>query len=204
MLRGVFKQIEQHLFNQHGIHRNKHDVAGQLNMYGIVRIARPELHDHSIDQFIRYDRRLAQLDVSAVDARDRKQVLHHAGQPLGILLDADKDTAAFVLAEHFVFQQCGGGGIDGGQRRAQVMRHGAQQIGAHTLAFGFDLFRFALPELHGQRACQHSDDNQQRGGDQILRQREVKRKVRKGKSVIDCKHGKKRRYDTVNIAVGQQ
>ena len=84
------------------------------------------------------------------------------------------------------------------------MRHGAQQIGAHTLAFGFDLFRFALPELHGQCACQHSNNDQQRSGDQILRQREVKRKVRKGKSVIDRKHGKKRGCDAVNVAVGQQ
>ena len=143
VLHGVFKKIDQNLFNQNGVHGDEHHFLRYHNVNFLRRIALFEFQYDGIDKFFKYGRRFDDSDSAVVDSGNGEQIFHHAYQPFRILLDPLNNPAFTAFGKRCtVFEQCRAGSIDRSQRRPQIMRHCPQQICSHTFLIALCLDRF--------------------------------------------------------------
>ncbi len=150
----VFQQIADRLFDQHGVHRQNQHLRGHLNGKRNAGIAFGEFgagrFEHLLGRFWRFVQAHA---LSVGNARNGKQVFYQPDQPFAVLTDPKQQFPALFGAERFLrIQQRAAGTVDGGQRRAQIMGYGAQQIGAHFFFFNLCAQRALTLDPRGERA----------------------------------------------------
>ena len=81
-------------------------------------------------------RRQFQLHCTVFNPGDGEQVFHKVNEPKGIVVDRGIELFAFFRPQAFsVCHQNPGVAGNGGQRRAQIVGDGAQEIGAQLLVF---------------------------------------------------------------------
>ena len=205
MLHRILHQIDQHLFHKHTIHGDQDQRLRQLQLHPLLRIALVELLKGRIHQFVRSRQHRCDLHISAVDAGDGKQILHHADQPLGVLLNAQKHGFLLAVGEPAaVFPEHGGGAVDGGQGCPQIMGNGPEQIGPHFFPLALGLHGLLMLDLRGQGTGHHRDHSHDRSGISIGRDHKIQFKVRKGKRVIHQQQTGHRGSNAPAIAVGEQ
>ena len=73
-------------------------ASGDFQLHRDLRVALAELDQHRIQQFVQHSGGLLHRHLLAVDAGDGKQILHHAGQPLGITAGFAKQLMVFSLS----------------------------------------------------------------------------------------------------------
>ena len=153
MQSGIFQQVHQHLLDQHGIHGDHDKGIRRFQLHRDLRVALAELDQHRIQQFVQHSGGLLHRHLLAVDAGDGKQILHHAGQPLGIAAGFAKQfNGLFLIQRVIIFDHSGAGTVDGGERGAQIVRNRAQKICTHLLLLAFHTQLFLFFDAGGEGA----------------------------------------------------
>ena len=109
--------------------------------------------DHLVHQLGRH----VELHPAFLQPGDGQQILHQTDQPLGVVEDVCEDAAPCGLVQQLVIaEQIAGIAGNGGQRGAQVVRDGTQQVGAELFVLGQDCGQLLLfgvaAVVDGQRA----------------------------------------------------
>ena len=113
-------------------------------------------------------------------------------------------VALDVVAEGVVILQHGVGRADNRrQRRAQVVRDGAQQVCLHPLLFGLRLDAPLPLDLLGQHADDQRHGQHRQKRERIAGDREIDLKIRIGEREVDADDGDDRGNEAVKIAVRQ-
>ena len=94
-------------------------------------------------------------------------------------------------------------GGDGGQRRAQIVGHGAQKVGAHLFQTGAVVALLLPLELRGHGADEQRRGQQHQKGQRIAGEAEVEGHQRHRKGEIDGEHAQHRRGHAVKIPARQ-
>ena len=123
-------------------------------------------------------------------------------QPLRVLVDL-LDHAAPLVRERLVFLHGRAQAHDGRQRRADIVRHAAQKIGAHAVPFRL-VAQLLLPlDLRRERAHEHAHDQHDRERQRIAIDRHVEFVKRVSKQIVHAHHTDGRRQDPGPIPGGK-
>ena len=199
---GIFQNVQNHLLDEDGVHGNYHDFIGDLKLDLPAGKALSEIYTDGIDQLLQHRGRGENLYLPRVNTGDGEEVFHHPHQPFRILLDALDHLDVLLLRQRIAaFKQGGGRAVYGGQRRAQIVGYGPEQIGPHPFLFALGLYCLVPLQLGGKRTCQHGHDDHHRRGDKIHRQGIAQRKIGEGESVIHRCRSCHRRRDAVYISL---
>ena len=184
----VFHQIAQHLLDQHRVHRHHQQLIRYAHAHGHRVILAEFVHRLGGD-LLRSLRRLFELHGAVVDARDGQDVFHQANQPLRVIAHLPDQLLLVLIAERvIVLQHDGGGADDRRQRRAQIVRHAAQQVGLHLLPLGLGLNAALALDLLGQHAHNQRHREHRHRRQRIAGQRKIELEIWIGKCVIDAEH----------------
>ena len=196
----VFQKVGQHLLDQDGVHGDKQEIVRRGNAdRNIGKPLAEFLHDLAED-FLHDLRLFGDLGARVPDAGDGEQVLHHADQPLRLVASILQKLALLGNRQVGRFQKGGGDADDRCQRRADIVRNRAQQIGAHFLFFAFRSNPLLLLELGGHRTgdernAQHGQERQRIAG-----QRKVERPIWISKNIVDADDAEQCGQNAENIA----
>ena len=176
---GIFQQVHQHLLDEHGIHGDHDKGIRRFQLHRDLRVALAELDQHRIQQFVQHSGGLLHRHLLAVDAGDGKQILHHAGQPLGIAAGFAKQfNGLFLIQRVIIFDHSGAGTVDGGERGAQIVRNRAQKVCTHLLLLAFHTQLFLLFDAGGEGAGHDGHHQHHKAGEQVFRQGKVEGEIR--------------------------
>ncbi|MPM79244.1 hypothetical protein SDC9_126277 [bioreactor metagenome] len=164
-LSGIFQEVDQHLCNQRAVHGNLQVFLWNGNLYISRWKPLANSSDGVRNHFLCRLRQFLQVRCVFVKARHRKQIFHHADEPLGFLLNIG-DQLLFCLRTQslFVFQNCRACTGNSSQRRTDIVRDCPQQIPAHLFPLGFHQNRALLVRetLAFQRHCDLGGDHAQK------------------------------------------
>ena len=134
---GVVKKVEQHLLYQHGVHLGEDDAVRHGDGHRDVGIALFEVNDGLADDLLKhFVLKLERARLPVGHARDGEKIFDHAAQPLRVLLRVGEKLAPLRVGKRaLIVQHDADIAADGGERRAQVMRNGAEEIGARLFPF---------------------------------------------------------------------
>ena len=194
---GIFQQIDQHLLNENGIHGDDEQLIGYGHVDGGFRKPFFQTHDGGGYDLLHGLICFANRGRPVMDAGHRQQVFHHVEQPVGVLVNVGDDGDLLFFREQGAVLQIGGAGADdAGQRCAQVVGDGTQQIGAHLLLLRL---REQLVLL-GDRPClflhigrhgagEEGDAEHAQKGDRITGQRKVQFEIGISEQIIHADDG---------------
>ena len=129
MINGIFQHIEHYLLNEHSIHVRKQNVVAQIHVHFDIGKVLLKL-DGRFGQHVLHDFGFrVQRGCFALNAGDGQLIFNHAQKPLGIGVDIGQQLA-LLFRRQSVIEDSACRAHDRGQRRAQIMRYGAQQVGA--------------------------------------------------------------------------
>ena len=114
---------------------------------------------------------------------------------------ADQVALDVVTEGVVVFQHGVGRADDRRQRRAQVVRHGAQQVRLHPLLFSLRLDAPLPLDLLGQHADDQRHGQHRQKRERIAGDREIDLKIRIGEREIDADDGDDRGDEAVKVSV---
>ena len=124
----ILDQIDQHLRDLDVIEAQQRQIGfdgdGQRVTPGARRQARPHVDDELVDVvpvLLRPQR--APLDPGEIE-----QIAHHEREPIGLFVDRFQEVLTRLrIPLDRVVEERGGGGLDGGQWRAQIVRDGGEK-----------------------------------------------------------------------------
>ena len=110
-----------------------------------------------LDDIVHELERSRQMHTAALELGDGKQVLDGGVEPLRVRANGQEHAAARLVVElggtgRALIEQHVGIARNAGKRRTQIVRNGAQQVGAQLLVFGEH--RRLLAGLHGASAIE--------------------------------------------------
>ena len=131
--RRVGEQVVQHLRDASAVGHYRRQVARQVDQHGVPgaagqeRVARP-VHQRGHLRGLRRDREHARLDAPRI-----KQVADQAAHVPGLLVDDPVELVTLGRVEiGLLLQQGEGRAPDRGERRAQLVAHKTQELGAQA------------------------------------------------------------------------
>ena len=190
---GVFQQVHHDLTNECCVHRHHQHLVRHLNGNLDIGETLGEFADRNGNDFFRCLAFLFDLGLAAAHARDGKKVLHHTDKPLGVLVHIFKKAALLLGGEGIlVVKDRRRIADDAGERRADIVRHGAQEIGAHGFLFRFEAQLFLLFDLRVHRADHDGNGQHGKEGERVAGDRKVKRPIGVGKDEVDEENGRYR------------
>ena len=198
----VVEKVEQHLFDQHGIHRDHEDLIEPVREHR-KRAVRPAVLCHGaahdlFEDFILFSDAAAVLQ----DARYRQEVFRHPDQPLGVPPDAARERF-LLLGRQVLLHEDRGRAEDRRKRRAQIVRDGAQKVRLDLLPLRFEPQLLLLLDLGGQRTDQKRHPEHDSHGQRIAGVGHVQRPEGDRKDVIDAERPDQGGQDPPKIAVGE-
>ena len=108
----------------------RHCAAFELRLHAL---------EHGADDFLQRIEVAAQLHAARFEARHVEQIADQAAKALGFVRDAfEQFLLGFEWQAVALRAERGGGAGDGGERSAEIVRHGAQQRTAHLLGLHID------------------------------------------------------------------
>ena len=158
---GIVQQVDHNLHQQPGVRLYKQQFIrlASLQVIGFQLPAQVcnSLTDHIIHQLGCH----LQIQLSFLHPAGGKQVLHHTGQPLGVLVDVVIQLPAGLRVQRIpAGHQAVRVSHNRGQRRTQVMGYRAQQISPQALVFrqhhGFFFFPGIPGIFHSQRTLAYN------------------------------------------------
>ena len=131
MFDGVVQQVDQHLHHEPCVHAGHEQAFGHFRAQIVVRCtAAGDLHGFGNNIFKQF-RFKAKGKILLLKTGEGQQVFHHAHKVAGFFLNGgSKGRIAFRRAGAALPGKDGGIAADAGERRAQIVRDGAQYIGA--------------------------------------------------------------------------
>ena len=126
---GIVDEIDQNLHDQSCIHIHQKNAAGFTNRDRMLR--RPPVHmpERFLNDVAHEFRGKVEIHLPVFDPGDGEQVFDKIDQPLGIVVDIGEDLLPRFIIELLIMgQQVAGIAGNGGQRRTDVMRDGAQEV----------------------------------------------------------------------------
>ena len=116
--------------------------------------ARAEAAERGGEHLLEPDRRRADLERARLEAAHVEQVADERVQPVGLLVDRAQEVVARLGRPlDVLLEQARDGGLDAGERRAQVVRHGGEERGPQLVGGGERhgglRIGLELPELEG-------------------------------------------------------
>ena len=146
VLHGVVHDVDDHLYDQPRIHVREQEVLAAAHADLMLHAPAVDVAQRLGDDLIHQLHGGVQVHAALLDARDRQQVFHQIDQPHGIVVDVRVELLLGGLVEVICAgQQVACVSRDGGQRRAQVVGDGAQQVGPQLLVLGQDGRGLLLP-----------------------------------------------------------
>ena len=140
----IRQQVGDHLFEAHAVAAHQRAGEPQLAAMMIERVGAPDLLDAPLDQGGEIERRLLQDQLAGRDPRDVEQIVHDAGELLGLAPDhaarLGRDGVGHV---HAIEQRRGA--RDGGERVAQLVRDHRDELVLATLGLPDRLLRALAP-----------------------------------------------------------
>ena len=131
---GVGEEIVQHLLDAPPVGHHPRQAPRQVDQHGVPpaarqeRVARP-VHQHGHLRWLGRHRQRARVDAPRV-----QQVADEAAHAIGLVVDDPVELVPLGRVElRRGLQQRGGRTLDRGQRRAQLVAHHAQELGAQAL-----------------------------------------------------------------------
>ena len=204
MHQGVIHQVQQHLFNEHGVHGQQQRFLryGDGDVDFLVALA--EVHHRFAEHFLQNLPFFLNLPhFPAADAGDGEEVFHHAVKPVRVLLGVQQQFVFLLLAQRAAVLQHGGdGAADGGEGCAQVMGDGPQQVGPHLLPLRLGPQLLLRLDPCGQGADGKAHRQHGHEGEGIAVDGEIQLQIGVGKSIVHPQHTEQRRQQAVEIALG--
>ena len=197
----VFQQVQQHLFDQGGLHGDQKDVLGLMDLDGDTASGLAEFGDGAAHDLLHHLFRQLELDPVRTELGDGEDVLRHAHQPLGILVDLQEQVPAGGLVQVLGLQQRGGGAQNGGEGGTDVVGDGPEQIGAHTLALDLVHQPLLVLDLCGKGADDDRDQQHNGEGEGIAGQGHIKDPEGIGEHIVDTYHADHRGGDAADVPV---
>ena len=199
---GVLHQVHQYLLHQQGIHGHHHQLIRQMDTDIHLRVVLVGLGHGGLDDLLRRLRLFLDLSLLRAYACDGQQILYNADEPLGVLVGGSQQLLALLLRQSAVLlQQNVGGAHDTGQRRADVVRHGAQQVGIHLFAVGLPAHLLGLLGPAGNGSGQDGDGHHHQERQRKARQRKADMPEGVGKDDVHAEHPHHCHDDAQQIAV---
>ena len=131
---GVIDQIHQHLNDQPGIHSGQNRRISAIHRNGMLLAPAVDMPQGFRDYVLHDLIGQMKLHASLRDLCDGQQVFHKSVEPLRIVINVGEYLPSGCGIQRFIaVQQRVGVSGNRGQRRAQVVGDGAQQIGAKLL-----------------------------------------------------------------------
>ena len=163
ILDGVVHDIDNDLYDQAGVHIGHQHIV--LKFYANLVFRSPAIHmgKRFMENVANHLCVPPQRQGPVFDSGDGKQILRQIDQPHGIVIDG---TVHFLFSifiqRNAFFHQHTGVAADGGQRCAQIVGNGPQQVGPQLFTLGFHLggllFSAQFAALQNQAAfVQHGD-----------------------------------------------
>ena len=142
---GVVHQIDDDLHDQTRVHVGHEQLVFQLDAQSALRNAPVHMLQSLLNHVAHQFRLHGQLHRAVVDARDGQKVLHQRDQPACVVVNVAIHMLLLLRAQCApVVQQHVGISGNAGQRRAQIMGNGAQQIRPQRLLLHAHLHASAL------------------------------------------------------------
>ena len=129
---GVVQQVDEHLHDELRVHRHHQQLLRQLGVDFPVRRAPLHLRQRAADDLLHGLRLLLDLQPAILKAGQAEDVLHERVQPVRVAPDVLREPAARVVLRGQIPDHLAGA-HDAGERRAQVVGDGAQQVAAGAL-----------------------------------------------------------------------
>ena len=195
MLGDVLQQVEQHLLDERGVHRHEQDLLRLRDRDGDIGLAIfAKAPDRTADDLLDDLVRFLDHDAFIAKARNGQDVLRQVQQPLRVLVDL-LDHAVPLVRERLVFLHGRAQAHDGRQRRADIVRHAAQEIGAHAVPFRL-VAQLLLPlDLRRERAHENAHDQHDRKCQRVAVDRHVEFVKRVSKQIVHAHHTDGRRQN---------
>ena len=133
-LDGVVDEVGEHLAQLLPVGRREPAARPEMEHEAAVPFTRPLAHRHHLPQRPgrRPSARASTSSVAGVEPGDVEQVVDDASEPLGLGRDVARGSRAAPSSGevHVLAQQRLGEAVDRGQRRAQLVRDGRDEVGA--------------------------------------------------------------------------
>ena len=197
----VFHQVVQHLLDQQSVHRDLEPLVGHLRLDGDLGEVGLKFFDAGPHDLLHRLGGLLQVKGGVAHLGDGEKVLNHSHHPLRLVPNIFQQLPLLLGAQVLLLHQGGGGARNGGQRRAQVVPHRAQQIGAQPLPFGLNVKALLLLDVGGHHAGHDGDAEQGHKGEGISHALQIKGVVGGYKGVIDDHRGKDTGQQAAQIPV---
>ena len=134
--RGVGEQVVQHLRDAPPVGHHVGQAGRQVRDHGLAAAGAGEGVAGALDQACHGRRLGSHRQRARLDAAGVQQVADEAAHVIRLLVDDAGKLAHLRGLEVGAFaQQRGGGTLDGGERRAQLVAYQAQELGAHAFHF---------------------------------------------------------------------
>ena len=200
---GVLHQIGQDLHDEDGVHGDQEQLVRHVDLHGHGGKPFSEFADRLVQDFLRSLRLLGDFGRFVADPGDGEQIFHHADEPLGVIPHIHQKGLLFGRGEGGIFQNGGGGTHDRGQRGANVVGDGAEQIRPHLHLFVFHPEAVLLLGLGGQGAGDQRDHQKGEHCQRIAGNGEVKRHIGICKHIVDADDTQHRRNQPEEISAGE-
>ena len=186
---GVFQQIHNDLTDERRVHRHHQHLVRYLDRNLDRGEALGELADRDADDLLGRLAVLLDLCLSAAHARNGQEIFDHADEPLRVLVHILQKAALLLGRKRIlVFEDRGGVADDARERRADVVRHRAQEIRAHGFLLRLDAQPLLLFDLRVHRADHHGHRQHCKEGKRVAGDREVEFPVGICKHIVDEQH----------------
>jgi hypothetical protein len=130
----VVQQIDQHLLDQHVVNRHQRQILWNLRVHAPIGELLAEAAQRRADDLFERMPFLAQLQGAGLEPRHLQKVLDQTVEPVGLFAHRFQEALACRRVElRAVVQHGGGGALDRGQRRSQIVRDRAEQRVAEAL-----------------------------------------------------------------------
>ena len=207
----IFQQIDQNLLDQHGVHGNHDKFLRKQHPYVRVRNSFFQTEYGFAHHFFHRLQGFVHAGAALADPGHGEQIFHHVQKPVRILPDMPHHLPFFLIRKTFLIFQIGTAGSDDSrQRRAQIMRHCPEQVGAHFLLFRLRQKLFPFRKLAGLffhmggcHAAQDGNHHHAEKGDRIAFQHEIELPVWIGEQIVDRTHAEKSRSDSRHIPLSR-
>ena len=188
MLHGILQKIDQHLLNQKRIHRNGDKLIRHIDRNVNAGIAALHLMQGGVNQLLQHRRRLAQRHAVSLNPRHGQKIFHHVDKPLALRLHIpQKPQLLFTIQHIVVFNNGAGGTVNGGQRRAQIVRNGTQKRGAHFLLLPVDSCALLPLERRHEQTGEKGHHGHDYRTENALLKMKVENIIGHGKGIIEQK-----------------
>ena len=131
---GVGEQVAEHLHDAGAVGHHARQVRRQVDGHVVAGAAGQERAARRVDERARVGRLGIDRQGAGVDAAGVEQVADEVRHAVGLVVDDAEELHELGRAERTPGAEHGGGGpLDGGERRAQLVAHHAEEVGAHAV-----------------------------------------------------------------------